>query len=173
MRRIVITGCSGGGKSSLIKELSIAGHTTVEEPGRRVIASERANGGTGFPWADAERFANLAFWMAVGDHAAATADLTFFDRSALDQAAWFARQGTVPPGEVPRYDPLVFLVPPWPEIYVTDADRQHGFGAALEEYTDLTKRLREWGYRCELLPKAPVTERADFVLKRIPREVAA
>ena len=120
MRKIVITGCSSGGTSTLINALKECGHAIVEEPGRRVIAAERASGGDGFPWEDIHRFSDLAFWMAVGDHAAATAELTFFDRSALDQAAWYARQGSTLPGDVPRYDSLVFLAPPWPEIYVTD-----------------------------------------------------
>ena len=167
MRRIVITGCSGGGKSALAAELRARGHVVIDEPGRRVIAAERASGGTGLPWEDADRFADLAFWMAVGDHAGAEAALTFFDRSALDQAAWYARRGTAPPGEVPHYDQTVFLAPPWPEIYEPDSDRRHGFETAVEEYDDLVRRLPGWGYRCHTLPKAPVVARADHVLSVI------
>ncbi len=173
MRKIVITGCSSGGKSTLINALKERGHAIVEEPGRRVIAAERASGGDGFPWEDNHRFSDLAFWMAVGDHAAADAELTFFDRSALDQAAWYARQGSALPGDVPRYDSLVFLAPPWPEIYVTDTDRRHGIEAAIAEYADLTRRLQGWGYTCEILPKTSVAARADFVLERATREAAA
>lgn len=173
MRRVVITGCSGGGKSTLLDELSRRGHATVAEPGRRVIASERATGGTGFPWEDIDRFSALAFWMAVADHAAATADPTFFDRSALDQAAWYARAGKEAPGEVPSYATDVFLVPPWREIYETDADRRHGFEAAMAEYADLTRRLPEWGYRMHVLPKTTVAERADRVLSVLEKAQAA
>ena len=173
MRKIVITGCSGGGKSTLLAELAKRGHAVVEEPGRRVIAAERAGGGNGFPWQDPDRFADLAFWMAVGDHATATGDLTFFDRSALDQAAWYARQQRNPPGDVPRYDRTVFLVPPWPEIYETDEDRRHDLEAARVEYEDLSQRLPGWGYIGHVVPKTSVTARADFVLERIEREAAA
>jgi len=173
MRKIVITGCSGGGKSSLIRVLKARGQAVVEEPGRRVIAAERAQGGNGLPWDDAKRFADLAFWMAVGDHATATAEITFFDRSALDQAAWYAREGLAPPGDVPRYDPVLFLAPPWPEIFERDADRQHGFDAAVAEFDDLTARLPAWGYACHLLPKLSVEERADFILATLERGAAA
>lgn len=173
MRRVVITGCSGGGKSTLLAELSARGHAVVAEPGRRVIAAERAAGGTGFPWKDATRFSDLAFWMAIADHGSARAALTFFDRSALDQAAWYARRGSAPPAEVPRYDNTVFLAPPWPEIYAKDRDRQHGFDDAVDEYTDLATRLPDWGYRCHILPMASVVERADFVLTIIRNEAAA
>lgn len=165
MRKVAITGCSGGGKSTLATELRARGHAVVDEPGRRVIAAERASGGTGFPWQDANRFADLAFRMSVADHRAATAALTFFDRTALDQAAWYARQGKAPPGAIPTYDRAVILVPPWPEIYENDADRRHGFEEALAEYEDLSTRLRDWGYACHILPKASVSERADHVLR--------
>ncbi|MEO1536373.1 MAG: AAA family ATPase [Pseudomonadota bacterium] len=163
MRKVVLTGCSGGGKSTLLAALGAEGHATVAEPGRRVIAAERLNGMNGLPWADVRRFSDLAFWMAVGDHATADADLTFFDRSALDQAAWYAREGLSPPGEVPVYDPVVLLAPPWPEIFVQDDDRRHGWDDAVAEYTDLATRLPEWGYRCYELPRCSVVDRVIFV----------
>lgn len=163
-RRVVLTGCSGGGKSTLLAELGARGYATVAEPGRRVIAAERASGGNGFPWENAERFSALAFWMAVGDHATADEGLTFFDRSALDQAAWFAREGRDMPGVLPEYDRTVFVAPPWAEIFETDDDRQHGWDDAVAEYNDLMKRLPVWGYLCHVLPKTSVQERADWVL---------
>lgn len=173
MRKVVITGCSGGGKSTLLDELARRGHAVVREPGRRVIAAERAQGGTGFPWQDARRFADLAFWMAIGDHATATADVTFFDRSALDQAAWYARAGLVAPDTMPVYDPTVFLAPPWQELFHQDTDRRHDFETAQQEYDDLCVRLPGWGYTIHSLPKSSVHERADFVLATLAREAAA
>ena len=167
MRRVVLSGCSGGGKSSLLAELGARGFATVEEPGRRVIAAERASGGTGFPWDDEQRFADLAFWMAVADHGVADEEPTFFDRSALDQAAWYRRAGRFAPGELPVYHQEVFMVPPWREIFHKDADRCHGFDEAVVEFEDLMRRLPEWGYRCVLLPFVSVSERADWVLSRL------
>ena len=37
-RFVVISGCSGGGKSTLLSELGRRGYGTVEEPGRRITA---------------------------------------------------------------------------------------------------------------------------------------
>ena len=45
-RLVVISGCSGGGKSSLLAELQARGHRVVEEPGRRIIAEETVTGGS-------------------------------------------------------------------------------------------------------------------------------
>ena len=36
-RHVVLSGCSGGGKSALLAELSSRGFETVEEPGRRIV----------------------------------------------------------------------------------------------------------------------------------------
>jgi AAA domain len=51
-RFVVISGCSGGGKSTLLIELGRRGYATVEEPGRRIVKEERlgeaADVGKGF-----------------------------------------------------------------------------------------------------------------------------
>ena len=36
----VLSGCSGGGKSTLLAALARRGFATVEEPGRRIVAEE-------------------------------------------------------------------------------------------------------------------------------------
>jgi predicted ATPase len=44
---VLITGCSGGGKSTLISMLNEKGFNTVTEPGRRIVAEEMANNRNG------------------------------------------------------------------------------------------------------------------------------
>lgn len=63
-----------------------------------------------------------------------------------------------------RYYRRVFLTPPWPEIYAGDAERRHGFEAALEEYERLQKAYPRLGYETIVLPKVSVEARADFML---------
>lgn len=173
MRRVVISGCSGCGKSALVNELATRGHAIVPEPGRRVIAAERATGGDGFPWRNEMRFATLAYWMSIGDHQVATTDPTFFDRSALDHVAWFLRKDHPSPGDRPSYDRMVFMAPPWPDIYHFDDDRRHSFKDAVAEHEDLMTRLPTWGYDCLELPKTSVTERADWVIQSLENGTAA
>jgi predicted ATPase len=45
-RFVVISGCSGGGKSTLLAELGRRGHTVIEEPGRRIVIEEMNGGGS-------------------------------------------------------------------------------------------------------------------------------
>ena len=162
-RRILITGCSGGGKSTLLHALAKAGHATVPEPGRRIVAEGRA-----LPWVDPAAFARRAVEMARTDLARADAELTFFDRGLIDAAVALAHAGGTPLtdtlGSARLYDTPVFLAPPWPEIYRQDADRRHDLHAATEEYDRLTTALATLGYDTILLPKAPVQDRLAFVL---------
>lgn len=165
--RFVLSGCSGGGKSTLLAALQARGHAVVAEPGRRIIAT-----GGPMPWDDAAGFAARAARMARADHAAAQPGITFFDRSLLDALAWFDRTGTPRPPEIEgaerqvRYASPVFLVPPWPEIHVTDAARRHGFDDAVAEYEALLALLPGYGYRIEVVPRMDVAARCDWIEDR-------
>ena len=172
-RFVVISGCSGGGKSNLVAELAARGHGIVEEPGRRIVAEERAANGTALPWVDMEAFLRRAIDMALADRAAAAAHSgwVFFDRGLVDAAAALEALTGEPVlaalGSEHRYHRCVFLTPPWPEIYGTDADRQHAFSEAEAEYRRLTHAFPRLGYETIILPKAPTPARADFVLRAL------
>jgi predicted ATPase len=166
---VVISGCSGGGKSTLLAELGRRGHTVVEEPGRRIVQQELQNGGTALPWLDAEAFIHRAMAMALADRAAVGAQTgwIFFDRGLIDAAAGVERLTgepvLAPLREAHRYHHRVFLTPPWPEIYVTDPERRHGLAEAEAEYANLLQVYPSLGYALSILPKIGVAERADFV----------
>lgn len=167
-RCVVISGCSGGGKSTLLAELARRGHATVEEPGRRIVKQELVSGGSALPWENIEAFLHRALAVARDDRLGCSDGLTFFDRGLVDAALGLAHvtgaSATALLGECPRYDLLVFLAPPWPEIYVADAERRHGFDEAAAEYERLLLAFPRLGYGVAILPKTSVAARADFVL---------
>jgi predicted ATPase len=168
---VAISGCSGGGKSTLLAELAGRGFAAVEEPGRRVVKRELETGGDALPWSNGAGFAAKALALAWQDWrgAAAIAGPVFFDRGLVDAAAALAHlTGTWPEGDfASAYGPMMFLAPPWPEIYVSDAERKHGFAEAEGEYCRLAAAYAELGYEVVILPKVPVVERAAFVLGRL------
>ncbi|MCW8057406.1 AAA family ATPase [Agrobacterium tumefaciens] len=171
-RFIILSGCSGGGKSTLLAELARRGFATVEEPGRRIVIEETRNNGTALPWIDIEAFARRAIAMALEDRQKRPADgLVFFDRGLIDAAS--ALRHVSGDGFIDtlknthRYNPLVFLTPPWPEIYRGDDERRHGFDAAVEEYERLVRDYETLGYDSVVLPKSGIEDRADFILARI------
>ena len=81
----MISGCSGGGKSSLLAELARRGYATITEPGRRVVEAELAGDGAKLPWVDLAGFAREALRLAVADHRAARHlhGPVFFDLSLI------------------------------------------------------------------------------------------
>jgi predicted ATPase len=72
-------------------------------------------------------------------------------------------------GRIHRYHRCVFLTPPWPEIYVTDPERRHGFNDAVAEYLRLLEAYASLGYEVFILPKVGVTDRADLMMKTLER----
>jgi predicted ATPase len=170
---VVISGCSGTGKSTLLAELSQRGYAVVEEPGRRVAREEMEHGGSALPWLDAAAFLRRALAMALADWTSAGGRhaWVFFDRGLIDAAAGLQHlTGELilePLAQNFRYHRRVFLAPPWPEIYQQDPERRHGLESALAEYSRLLEVCPSLGYEVFLLPKATVAERADFVLKTL------
>ena len=86
---VVISGCSGGGKSTLLIELAKRGYAIVDEPGRRIVKEELEGEGAALPWVDGVAFARRAIELAVADRAAASRlrGWVFFDRGLVDAAA--------------------------------------------------------------------------------------
>ncbi|MBA4049312.1 MAG: ATPase [Sphingomonas sp.] len=169
-RRVVISGCSGGGKSTLLEVLAERGFATMAEPGRRVVRDEMAQGGTALPWVDMAAFAIRALALAQADHAAAAVapDWVFFDRGIVDAAVALAASADAavlaPLVAARPYHPVMFLAPPWPEIYVRDAERPKDFATAVAEHERLARAYPTLGYRVVTLPRASPEQRADFVL---------
>ncbi len=72
-RFVVISGCSGGGKSTLLAELARRGLAVIAEPGRRIVRAELQCGGRALPWVDPVAFARRAVAMSLADRATAAA----------------------------------------------------------------------------------------------------
>jgi predicted ATPase len=145
----------------------------VDEPGRRIVKDELADDGLALPWVDRTAFLRRAIAMALADRASAIASKgwVFFDRGLIDAAASLQHLTGEPLleklGQSHRYHRHVFLAPPWPEIYVQDAERRHGLESAISEYARLLEVYPSLGYDVSILPKASVAQRADFVLDRL------
>ena len=175
-RFIILSGCSGGGKSTLLAELGRRGYATVEEPGRRIVIEETRDGGNALPWMDLEAFARRAISVALEDRQHAPEHgAVFFDRGLIDAASALREVSGDPFIETlhreHRYNRLVFLTPPWPEIYRGDDERKHGFDAAAEEYQRLVSDYARLDYETVILPKVPISQRAEMVLKQLAKAV--
>lgn len=172
-RFVVISGCSGGGKSTLLAELGARGFSIVEEPGRRIVKQELEGEGKALPWVDPAAFARKAIETAIADRvkAASNTGWTFFDRGLVDAAVALEHVTGEPTAGrlngLHPYHSAVFMTPPWPEIYESDPERRHSVGDAVAEYERLSAIYPAIGYEVLLLPKVSVVERVAFILDNL------
>ena len=174
-RRIVVTGGPGAGKTSLIAALERRGLPHAPESGRAIIQAQVATGGTALPWADRAAYARLMLLRDRDAHARAEAlgGPVFFDRGAPDIVGYLRLCGLPIPDDLAaaalalRYDPRVFIAPPWPEIFTNDAERRQDFAEAVRTHDAMAQVYSELGYTLVALPRTTVEDRADFVLERV------
>ena len=172
---VVISGCSGGGKSSLLLELARRGYRVFAEPGRQIVKEQNFIGGDGVPSKDGRKFADLCLSRAMHNMiaAAATNTYVFFDRSIVDNFNGLERL----PGGAPsyfrkaverfRFNTRVFITPPWPEMFANDAERTHSYNDAVAEYDTLLPAYQRLGYELVIIPKLSIKARVDFILKEL------
>jgi len=167
---VVISGCSGGGKSTLLSELASRGYQVVQEPGRQIVKEQQAIEGDALPWVNLNKFLDLVLSRYILQfNSQKGSQFIFFDRGIIDalqldssQPEYFQRAA-----ENFRYNPLVFLVPPWEEIFASDTERKHDFASAKKEFDELLIKYKNLGYETVLIPKMAVKDRANFVLEKL------
>lgn len=167
---VVISGCSGGGKSALLQELAGRGHQIFEEPGRKIVKQQLATGGDALPWLDVARFAERCIDVALDYIATPRTGLAFCDRSMVDAMSGLEHLGLPAPAKAiaalraAPYHRIVFLTPPWRELFAADAERRHSFEDACSEYERLLIAYPRFGHKTVVLPKLSIEARADFIL---------
>jgi predicted ATPase len=171
---VVISGCSSGGKSTLLSELAKRDYAVVAEPGRQIVKEQTIIEGDALPWTCLGKFLELALSRALFlfNSQQEAQKLIFFDRGIIDTVQLEQPQ---PPhfhlaARKFKYNRFVFLVPPWKEIFVNDAERQHDFESATKEFCELLIKYKHFGYEVVLVPKISVKERADFILEILNKQ---
>lgn len=171
----VITGGPGMGKTSLLEEMERRKYICIPEIGRQIIIHQTNIKGIALPWKSPMLFAQLMFRQAHEDFLTCGEQQqpVFFDRGIPDVIGYMELCRLQPGKEVKgtaknlRYHPLVLITPPWEEIYRNDAERKQSFPEAVETYKMMQKVYTNLGYQTLEIPKLPIPDRADFLIKAI------
>jgi predicted ATPase len=168
--RIIVSGGPGSGKTALVRGLAERGEICVAEASRELIREQRQIDGIALPWRDVEAFSEACSQRMRSQLAqAATCSRVIFDRGPPDLIGYLRRGSRGIPEslltDARNYTPLVFVAPPWPEIYVNDPERPQTYADAVSLGTHVRQAYFELGYSIVDLRCEPVAARVDHVLR--------
>ena len=175
-RKIVITGGPSTGKSTVIKELKNMQFACFDEVSREIIKKAQQEGIEQLFLADPLLFSRKLIEGRLRQYYEADKTgqpLVFFDRGIPDVNAYLRYIKQPVPDKFEKitrehpYDRLVFIMPPWEEIYTNDAERYESFNQAQLIHNKLVNYYKELGYFLIFVPFGPVEKRVDYILDSI------
>ncbi len=174
LKKVVISGGPGFGKTSIIDELEMRQYKCMHEVSRSIIKEQLEIKGDILPWKNLTTFSRLLFERRVKQFEESPSnELVFFDRGIPDIIAYMAKDELEIPSsymlkvEECSYHPTVFIVPPWKDIYRNDGERMEDFKTASELNEVITDTYHQLGYKTMILPKVSVSDRVDLILKHL------
>lgn len=174
-QKILFIGGPGTGKSSLIGFLGKKGFPYLHEISREVTLKAQREGVDQLFLTEPLLFSEMLMQGRIKQFEEAAkfkGEIIFIDRGIPDVTAYLDYvKNDYPPSfseanRIYRYD-KVFLLPIWKEIYDTDNERYESYDQALEIQKHLVSTYGNLGYELISVPKANLSERAEFVLERI------
>lgn len=169
----VLTGGPGTGKTSLLAELERRGYLCKPEVARKIIREQMDSGGEALPWGNTQKYTKLMLERSIRDYVSVDGEVCFFDRGIPDTLAYarLIELKSEPEiravAEIYGYNRLVFLLPPWREIYRTDTERQQDYTEAVRTCRKIREVYVELGYQIVMVPEMSVWCRADFIQKMV------
>lgn len=171
----MISGGPGSGKTTLVSHLEQQGHACMHEISREVIKEAQQEGIEQLflenPLLFSQRLLHgrLQQFKAANDFKISQ---LFYDRGMPDVTAYMDYVHSHYPENfyktcmTNRYD-LVFLLPPWEEIYEQDNERYESFAEAEKIYHYLVQGYRKYGYHVKEVPVGTVSRRLDYILSHL------
>ncbi len=170
-----LSGGPASGKTTVLEVLRDRGYCCVDEVARKILRQQMKFDGDAVDWKDQSEYREVVLSWSIADFESVgeRIRLVFFDRGIPELTAYGNPPGTEAPphlqraAAVFRYNPLVFVAPPWKEIYCNDTERKQSFEEAIDVWRRVAPCYEKCGYLPVELPRVSPEKRADFVLERI------
>ncbi|OBX22225.1 MULTISPECIES: AAA family ATPase [Bizionia] len=172
IKKIVITGGPGTGKTSIINELKTRGYVCLDEISRQITLKAREDGVDQLFLTQPLLFSELLLKGREDQFNQANTQsesFVFLDRGIPDVLAYMDFIGDDYPEKFREsckkhnYD-LAFILKPWQDIFVSDSERYENFNQAIEIHDNLLKTYDKFGYNLLDVPFDTVENRTAFIL---------
>lgn len=176
-RFFIFTGGPGAGKSTVLGLMQAKGYAVVPEVARSIIQQQNDTGGDATHTGDQIAFCRLMLQASIKDYQqnAHSEKITFFDRGIPDLLGYARMIGMQDYAHIQdaigayRYNPVVFVFPPWQQIYQNDAERKQGYDEAVQTHAFVRQAYVDSGYQVIDVPKANPEGRVTFVLNAMAK----
>lgn len=175
MKRILLIGSPGSGKTTILSELRKRGYTCLKEISREITLEAQKRGIKQLFLTNPDEF-NQKILSGRITQFNTCSDLDdnfiFIDRGLPDIIAYNeyinieSSQETITASEKFIYD-FVFMFPAWKKIFKNDNERYESFDEALKIQDNLKKTYLKFGYEICEVPIGEVNDRANYILNVI------
>lgn len=177
MKRIILTGGPGTGKTTIISMLEKRGYRCLPEISREIISEAQQTRGIDqlfltHPDEFNEKLFNGRINQFVECEQHLDESFIFLDRALPDIVAYNdyinikSSEIVLNAIEEYRYD-FVFVFPPWESIYKNDNERYESFEDAQKIHISLKETYTRLGYEVCEVPTGSVLDRANYILNVI------
>ena len=171
---ILLIGGPSSGKTTLINHLEAEGYICYPEISREITLNARNEGVDHLFLENPMLFSERLLEGRIKQYENATTEgkHVFIDRGIPDVLAYMDFIGDTYPDafiaacETYKYD-KVFLLPPWEEIYVSDAERYESYEEATKINDYLVATYKKFGYDLHEVPKTSVAARFQFIINHL------
>ncbi|UCD03914.1 MAG: AAA family ATPase [Candidatus Woesearchaeota archaeon] len=172
----VISGGPGFGKSALIDALDRRSFYCGKDVAREFIKEQIISGGEILPQNNRLEFQKIILQRRIKQYKdAPEGKICFFDRGIPDLIGYLTKENLEVPNEYYlasnkyRYEKIVFLTPPWQEIFEKDSERSETFREAKIIHKAIEKAYKDLSYKIINVPKGSINKRVEFILLKIKK----
>lgn len=171
IKRYIITGAPGTGKSSIIEHLKAKGYHCFDEVSRIIISEQQIINGDLLPWKNLLGFADECYMRMQSQLNHAMRGINIYDRGIPDIIAYL-KNGNIHNtksylSEINQYKQHVFYCPIWDDIYINDPQRPESLDYAKKIDFHLRNTYKNLGFNLLELPKEPIDLRVGFIEQKI------